>query len=265
MEPTLVLADLHADPRALAAVRKVVDDPAFQDHVGPVDRVAVLGDVVGRGSAPGKLLSDLEDWEIEQVWIGGNHEQVLVESGRTVSGGDLARRAHQRLLEDKDRIQRLADLPDRRVLDGDVLLVHGGPVDPADLGGGTLADRTWQRIDHEEGPAPDGYHVTPKRALDALEDEVGEGGLLLAGHEHRELLLERRNGTIRQPDWDEIRLETGAGTLTGRTVDRRGDASLLARVGLGAVSGGEVRLGYLRGDRVHLLGLAVDDAGSGSA
>lgn len=271
MEPTLVVADLHADPGALRTILKAATDPAFLRDVGPVERVVNLGDVVGRGRAPRELYDLLVRVEesLPTVWLRGNHEEALVETGRLLSGGELALRAHQALLDDKATVRRLATLPERAVLDdGSVLCVHGGPVDPGRLGGGTLARRTWQRIDPKaEGRFDDGVHVAPDRVLDALDAEFGgPGGLLLVGHEHEELLLERNGDgsaarpAVRPPAPDRVepvRVDTQAGPVTGRAVDRRAGVSLLARVGLGARRDGEARFGYLRGRRVHLLGVSV--------
>lgn len=249
-----MLSDLHADPKALEVVLAAVRDAAFEAEVGPVGQVAVLGDVVGRGSAPGPLLERLRRWNGSLVAVRGNHEEVLLEEGRLLSGGELARRAHRRLMEDEDVRRWLADLPERRVLDEEVLLVHGGPVDPELLDGGVRSRRTWQRLEPPPGPAPDGYHVPLDAVFDAVEEAVGPEGVLLCGHEHRELLRERVGGEIRPPDAARFVVETAAGRMTGRRV-ARGGRPIVARVGMGATGPEGPRFGVLTDDEVLLSGL----------
>lgn len=282
--PTLVLADLHADPAALDAILQAAFDPAFADRLGPVERVVNLGDVVGRGRDPRGLVEAMMDLEaggrgggrgdgdggVGTVWLAGNHEEHLLETGEVLAGGDLCRRAHEDLLEDKALLNRLAALPDRAVLEGGVLCVHGGPVDPAALGTGPLVRRTWQRLADQAGSAMDGHRITAEMAFDALAGEVGPGGLLLLGHEHDELLLERRpdgagggDGRSIGPPVDAARVSfaTAAGRVTGRSAVRRPGAALLARVGLGARHDGSAHFGYVAGGRVHLLAVEVEGTG----
>lgn len=255
MEPTLVVADLHADPKALEVVLAAVRDEAFEAEVGRLGRVAVLGDVVGRGSAPGPLLERLRRWNGSLVAVRGNHEEVLLEEGRLLAGGELARRAHRRLIEDEGVRRWLADLPVCAVLDDGILMVHGGPVDPALLDGDVRSRRTWQRLEPPVGPAADGYHVPLDAAFDAVEDAVGPEGVLLCGHEHRELLRERVDGRIRVPEATAFDVETAAGTVTGRRVPR-GGRPVLARVGMGATGPKGPRFGVVTDEAILLAGLA---------
>lgn len=253
MEPTLVAADLHADPAAVGAIRRAVTDPAFVDAAGPIRRFVNLGDALGRGPAPKELLERIDDafGDLEPVWVRGNHEEALVETGEVLAGGPLSARAHRVLLSDDGVSSRLRALPATRTVE-DVLFVHGGPVDPARLGGDRLSRRTWQRIGDRVGPAPDGYRITPEMALQALEAEVGPGGLVVTGHEHRELLRVRDGASAAVPTTTQVRIPTPAGPVRGRRLERDG-RSLLARVGLGARRDGRVRFGVVTDDAVLLL------------
>lgn len=259
MGSTLVVSDLHADPKAVQILARLVETPGFVDRFGSVERVLNLGDAVGRGSAPKQLLEtfDVVFDDVDVVWVKGNHEQMLVENGRVLSGGSLAARAHQSVLEDPDLLDRLRGLP-ARFVDGDVLAVHGGPVDPERLDGDLLSSRPWQRIRSETGSSLEGYQVTPTMAFDALEDEVGVGGLLLSGHEHEELLRIRDGDGPRRPETTRVDVATEVGRIQGRVL-ARDDRSAIARVGMASTQADPMRFGVLAGDDVALLGLHWDE------
>jgi diadenosine tetraphosphatase ApaH/serine/threonine PP2A family protein phosphatase len=115
-----VLSDIHSNLVALDAVLA---------HVGPVDALWHLGDIVGYGPDPDGVVGRL----LERAAIGvrGNHDAAAI-GGREIDWFNPEARAAiewtRRAMSEATR-SWLAALPDRRVLEG-ITLVHGSPRDP---------------------------------------------------------------------------------------------------------------------------------------
>ncbi len=115
-----VLSDIHSNIVALAAVLA---------HLGSVDAVWHLGDVVGYGPEPDAVVERLA--EIGATGVRGNHDAAAAGGREIEFFNPEARSAMEwtrRRITDATR-QWLAALPERR-LAGDVTLVHGSPRDP---------------------------------------------------------------------------------------------------------------------------------------
>ena len=115
-----VLSDIHSNIVALEAVLA---------HLGSVDAVWHLGDVVGYGPEPDAVVERLA--AIGATGVRGNHDAAATGGREIEYFNPEARSAMEwtrRRITDATR-QWLAALPERR-LAGDVTLVHGSPRDP---------------------------------------------------------------------------------------------------------------------------------------
>lgn len=118
-----VVSDIHSNGDALRAVAREID----RRHA---DRVVHLGDLVGYNAEPEACVR----WVREHASAGvfGNHDAVV--TGRASgeffhSPALLAARWSARNIS-PDSMSYLAGLPDRILLPGNILLVHGAPSDP---------------------------------------------------------------------------------------------------------------------------------------
>ncbi len=115
-----VLSDIHSNAAALEAVLA---------SLGSVDRLWVLGDIVGYGPHPDEVVARLQ--ERDALAVQGNHDAASL--GRIPIGtfNAQARAAVEwtaTSMSDETRAW-LTALPDRRV-EGDFTLVHGSPREP---------------------------------------------------------------------------------------------------------------------------------------
>lgn len=115
-----VVSDIHANLVALDAVLAAA---------GPVDRVWHLGDVVGYGPDPDRVVARLA--EVGAIGVRGNHDAAACGGDEIEWFNPDARRAMEwtRRTIGPDTAAWLAALPERRV-EGDFTLVHGSPRDP---------------------------------------------------------------------------------------------------------------------------------------
>lgn len=124
-----VLSDIHGNKYAL---ERVLNDVRAQK----VDKLLVLGDIVGYYYEPDVVLDMLSEWEFEL--IRGNHEIMLAQLiAGTISGADIKKKygsglhfAAERLTE--QQISALTSAPDQVavMVDGQrLLLCHGAPWD----------------------------------------------------------------------------------------------------------------------------------------
>jgi predicted phosphodiesterase len=118
-----VIADVHAN---LVALRRALDDIERRG----VDRIVCLGDVVGYNSSPRETIALLKSLAIESVQ--GNHDLMAVGRIEPVRCGPNARRAIQwtRQVLGGDDKKYLLSLPDRLIVDGEILLLHSALGDP---------------------------------------------------------------------------------------------------------------------------------------
>jgi diadenosine tetraphosphatase ApaH/serine/threonine PP2A family protein phosphatase len=115
-----VLSDIHSNIVALDAVLS---------HVGDVDAIWHLGDVVGYGPEPDAVVGRLS--ERAATGVRGNHDAAAVGGFEIAWFNPEARAAAEWTRDTMSASTRawLTELPERRVVE-DVLLVHGSPRDP---------------------------------------------------------------------------------------------------------------------------------------
>jgi len=115
-----VLSDIHSNAHALEAVLEAI---------GPHDQLWVLGDIVGYGPHPDRVVERLG--AEGAIAVQGNHDAAAL--GRIPMGtfNDLARAAVEWTATTMAAATRdwLADQPDTRV-EGEFTLAHGSPRDP---------------------------------------------------------------------------------------------------------------------------------------
>jgi predicted phosphodiesterase len=199
-----VLSDIHGNGEALDAVARELER---REH----DRVFHLGDLAGYNAEAEKCVR----WAMERTTGGilGNHDAVA--SGK--AGGEsfnapalIAARWSASHISDGSR-EYLGALPDRLVLDGGILLVHGAPSDT------------------------NRYLFTLDDAVDELDGLHGEGfpKIVFFGHTHvPAAVIRRRDGSTEAASPGGLRLREGERVLlnpgsVGQPRDRDPRASFL--------------------------------------
>jgi len=232
----LVISDVHADIRALEAILSITADKRFTQKYSKIEQILNLGDTVERGYHPREVIDKLRELQktVPVVSLRGNHDEALLYD-RPVSGSDMRSRAAH--ANRSAYVSFLRTLPDLYLdVDDRLLAVHGGPIDPRELGNDWLFDRSWQRIAPTSYLSPSGYHYTPKQAFEYVKRAYGEGYLILCGHEHEEAAYSDREGDIFE------KMRTGLSQYAGREVtsrwiERDCRTSYLIRVGIAGPEG----------------------------
>ncbi|WP_462250693.1 metallophosphoesterase family protein [Ekhidna sp.] len=125
-----VISDIHGNHYAL---EKVLNEAKNSD----VEKLLVLGDIVGYYYTPDRILSMLDEWDYEL--IRGNHEILLQQlSNNEISLSTLQPKygsGHKIALDrlEKEQIHKLVSAPDQQKLKIDnttVLMCHGSNWDP---------------------------------------------------------------------------------------------------------------------------------------
>jgi predicted phosphodiesterase len=121
----LILSDIHANWEALQAVRA-------HSRRKRIDRVVFLGDAVGYGASPNRVLSWMRSLGSELVVVRGNHDRVCAGLESPECFNRYASQAAEwtlDTLEDKN-LQYLRSFPEGpKVLDDQVAICHGSSVD----------------------------------------------------------------------------------------------------------------------------------------
>ncbi len=193
---TLIISDLHADIRALESILSITRDTKFIEKFSKVEKILNLGDTIERGYHPKEVINAIRNLQksIPVISLLGNHDEAYL-SGRPVSGSDTKSRGAHGDLDGYTLFLR--DLPHFYVdYESKILAVHGGPIDPNELNGNWLHERSWQRISSRSYLSATGYHYTPKEAFDYVKRVYGSGYLILCGHEHREAAYSDCTGDI---------------------------------------------------------------------
>jgi putative phosphoesterase len=120
----LVVSDLHSNAEALRAVFKRVRRKKF-------DTVICLGDFVGYGAHPNKILDTMRTVKARKVFIRGNHDRVASGLG-DANGFNNAAKASA--LWTRDHLSApnrrfLRDLTQGPLMHRETLLCHGSPYD----------------------------------------------------------------------------------------------------------------------------------------
>lgn len=120
----LVVSDLHANAEALRAVFARVRRKKF-------DAVICLGDFVGYGAQPNKVLDTMRTLKSRKVYIRGNHDRVA--SGLSDANG-FNQAAKASALWTRERLSApnrrfLRELTAGPVTHNEVLICHGSPYD----------------------------------------------------------------------------------------------------------------------------------------
>jgi putative phosphoesterase len=161
-----LIADIHADPRALEGALRHLDDHR-------VDRVLCAGDLVGYGHDPDAVVALLRDRVVSCVR--GNHDRWALER-RQLIGPRGWRTASLR----DDTWEFLSDIPVSSRLD--------------------WADRVLTMF--HGSPASDTEFVTPYKPLPASVDRHWEeqtSDVLVLGHTHLPMVIRGPRGTIINP------------------------------------------------------------------
>lgn len=161
-----LIADIHADPRALEAALKGLETLG-------VKRVVCAGDLVGYGDQPDAAVEILREREIPCVR--GNHDRWALERRQVIGS-----RGWKPAVMSDDTWEFLESLPSchRHVWSGRVVTVHHG------------------------SPESDTEFVSPYKPLPPSVDNFwddAEGGLLILGHTHIPMIVRGSRGTIVNP------------------------------------------------------------------
>lgn len=122
-----ILSDIHGNDYALDAVLA----EAEKEHV---EKLLILGDIVGYYYNPDKVIDKLSRWDFEI--IKGNHELILEELiNKTIDENSIKKKygsAHFIAIEklSKDQLSWLVNLPENKHIEIDcckILMCHGSP------------------------------------------------------------------------------------------------------------------------------------------
>ena len=121
---SLILSDLHGNWEAMAAVLKSVRREQY-------DSVLVLGDLVGYGASPRKIVDRVRRFGDKLTIVRGNHDKVVagIEEGIGFNPVALASIRWTRDELGEARIRELAALPVGPKQVEDFLICHGSPSD----------------------------------------------------------------------------------------------------------------------------------------
>jgi len=120
-----IISDIHSNIEALNAVLR---------DIGEVDRILCVGDLVGYGPDPNKVIQTVRLLGIKCVM--GNHDQATVNDhpvGFNKFAAEAIHWSHKAIGASKENMKMLASLPEHLSVEyGDlsIYLVHGSPRDP---------------------------------------------------------------------------------------------------------------------------------------
>lgn len=167
-----ILADIHGNHYAFVEVIKA----ARRERI---DKLLILGDIVGYYYSPDKILEHLNNWDY--LMVKGNHENILrdIISGKTDKSSIKAKygSGHQKAIErlTEDQISILCNAPDSLQIEIDnfkILMCHGSP---------------WSSDCYL-------YPDTSKEVLDKFEQS--DADVVLIGHSHYAFLYKGRKSIL---------------------------------------------------------------------
>jgi len=180
----LILADMHGNWHALATVLEDATERGF-------DAALILGDLVGYGASPNRVVGTLRDLPVARRFVRGNHDKVAagITDGRGFNPTALsAARWTQNRLE-PDNLEFVRDLPEGPVtVEPGLVICHGTPFDE------------------------DEYLLSAGHAEEIF--EALPGMWTFFGHTHLPSLFRRREGSVEASllDGDEQTLQLEVGT-----------------------------------------------------
>ena len=256
----LIFSDIHADIKALNTIIDIINDPGFVKRYGSVNTIINLGDTVGRGYHPVKVIEQLirSGKEINLVSIMGNHDESFLYNWPVSGDDEESIKAHEEFKSAVDGgskhmkfcLDFLKDLPQYYIDRKDrILAVHGGPLNPekiAPLGlenyDKWLYQRTWQRISEYEYEYLDnsGYHYIPKNAFIHTSDFLDSGFIIFCGHQHTVAIYQNMDDKIDRISEDhvEIRKENYARyAVQVKEFEIETEINYLIRVGIAGPEG----------------------------
>jgi len=123
MSKILILADIHANIRALEAVLE-----ATSHH--SLDAIYCAGDIVGYGSHPNECIDVLR--QLDATCIRGNHERFVlgIDDGESFNSMAYMAGAWTKGVLTGQNMEYLSLLPDELLLDDGTVIAHGAPGDP---------------------------------------------------------------------------------------------------------------------------------------
>jgi predicted phosphodiesterase len=209
----MIFSDIHADIAAIKTIFECAASPEFEERFGKVKKVINLGDVMGRGYFPAKVIEFIKNLDMEVVSILGNHDESIIYDWN-VSGDDyIAARIHEEFKEKREHWDYFEGLEDKHIdTEKNLLCIHGGPIDPDSISPEGLSaynrwlyQRTWQRLERENSyfNPYTGFRYTPKMAFEhakrTLTSQVKEGEyvLIFCGHQHREAVYQEKEEEIK--------------------------------------------------------------------
>ena len=169
----LVLSDIHGNNIALDAILNTVP-------ISRYDSILVLGDNIGDGPCPDKVISTLKS--LDAVMIQGNREELALKhfngfkETQTAKQWEFMRDSFSFLTDEQKAY--IASLPEQKVIDADGIslrMVHGSPSSNREI---LCSQRPDQLIQH----------------LDAIDEPI-----ILCGHNHCQFSFMSENRLVLNP------------------------------------------------------------------
>ena len=121
----LILADMHGNWHALAAVLEHADERGF-------DAALILGDLVGYGASPNKVVETLRGLPVAKQFVRGNHDKVAagITDGRGFNPTALAAAQWTQSRLSEENLEFVRELPRGPVtVEPSLVICHGTPFD----------------------------------------------------------------------------------------------------------------------------------------
>ncbi len=117
-----IIADIHSNLEALDAVKEVL----LKENI---DKLLCLGDIVGYNADPVACVDFIRENRV--ISIKGNHDRVASGEDDGFDFNEIARQAARWSRErlDSGRKTFLKSLPDEKIIDENIFIVHGAPRD----------------------------------------------------------------------------------------------------------------------------------------
>ena len=121
----LIIADMHGNWHALSAVLEHAAERGF-------DAALILGDLVGYGASPNKVVGTLTDLPVAKHFVRGNHDKVAagITDGRGFNPAALSAAQWTQSRLSDENLQFVRDLPEGpATVEPGLVICHGTPFD----------------------------------------------------------------------------------------------------------------------------------------